>query len=154
MRKLCTYPCCRNVTTDGNPRCEKHRTKPKSNAAIERAQFYKSCRWTSFSKSIRKQRPVCELCQKELTEHLDHWLEVSLDKEYLYTFDERNMVCLCRSCHTRKTFQLHRLIKNDEYHKLYHKLLSEHPRPLESGYLHDWIKARTEEAKTNRAQAK
>ncbi|EJG0013014.1 hypothetical protein NV104_002629 [Vibrio parahaemolyticus] len=149
MKKLCSYPNCRNITTDGVHRCIKHRKTTRSNEVIQRAKFYNTNHWKKFSKYIRQQNPICEICNKELTSDLDHWLEVSLDKEQLYTFDRRNMVCMCKACHLRKGSKLQRLIRNNEYHKIYQILLVEHPRKSDVSYLHDWIEARIEEEKAN-----
>jgi 5-methylcytosine-specific restriction endonuclease McrA len=144
MRKLCSYPNCRTVTTDGSHRCAKHAYKSRRSApVIERAAFYSTTPWRKLSRLTRAERPVCELCQKELTSDLDHWLERSIAGAEEYELDPRNLICLCKSCHYRKGNQIKRLIHNEDYQTLYHKLLSEHPRPHDSHYLHDWISARS-----------
>ncbi|ELA9841231.1 HNH endonuclease [Vibrio parahaemolyticus] len=148
MRKLCTYPCCRNITTGGTTRCDKHKSKNKRSAvATERAAFYNTQRWRNFSRLLRQSRPICELCNRNLTSDVDHWLEISADKNHEYTFDERNMVCVCKACHNAKGRKIYRYLQNEDYQKLYQWLVSSHPRQDCVSYLHDWRKSQVEEAK-------
>ncbi len=138
--KLCSHPACKNISRDGNHKCYLHRQIRKRSAkAIERSGFYNETKWKQLSKSIRMQRPVCEICNKELTNDLDHWLERSIDHNDEFEYDQRNLVCLCKSCHTRKTTKLRKLITDKDYHKIYQWLINNHPRN-ETSYLHEWIR--------------
>lgn len=141
--KLCSHPSCRNISRDGNHRCHLHRKgsyKPNKEVQ-ERSVFYNTTAWTKFSKRIRASRPVCEICDNDLTKDLDHWLERSIAHNTDYDFDERNMVCMCHKCHFNKSVKMRSLINSKEYHKIYQWLLNNHPRKNDTSYLHDWIRS-------------
>ncbi|MGF1787106.1 hypothetical protein L4D00_15025 [Photobacterium swingsii] len=149
LPKLCTERGCNIVSTDGNPKCHLHRSdrrKPRAEVA-ERATFYNTTRWTKFSRLIRSERPVCELCDNELTSDLDHFIERSIDYRKDYEFDPRNMVCLCKACHYRKGTTVKRMIEAHDYNKLYQWMLNNHPRPQDTDYLHEWITNTLEDRK-------
>ncbi|WP_141131190.1 hypothetical protein [Vibrio parahaemolyticus] len=149
IAKLCSHPACREIVRDGSHRCIKHRKKVRTKEVIERSGFYSTTRWRNFSLIQRQARPICEMCKKELASDADHWLERSVDADELYWFDERNIVCLCKSCHYRKGNIVKRFIEDGNYIKLYQWCLVNHPRQSEAYYLHDWIK--TKEAKGEEA---
>ncbi|HHG3075749.1 TPA: HNH endonuclease [Vibrio parahaemolyticus] len=141
MKKLCSYPSCKNISSDGSHRCSIHKYFQKRKEVVkERAKFYSTSQWKKLSKSIRQQRPVCESCSKELTSDLDHWLEISVDPEHRYALDPSNLVCLCKSCHLKKGKYFRYLINSRDANRIYQWALAHHPRQDETQYLHEWIK--------------
>lgn len=141
MKKLCCETGCRVVTSNGNPRCPKHQRKSIRRApVIERAAFYGTSAWRALSKNARAARPICELCNRELSADADHWLERSIAGADQYELHEANIVALCKSCHRIKSTKLYRLINQNDYQRIYLHLLANHPRQMDVGYLHDWIR--------------
>lgn len=140
IAKLCSHPACRAVVRDEHHRCTIHRQHKRSTEVLERSSFYSKANWKKLSLKMRQIRPVCELCQRELTSDVDHHLERIVDSDGSYELDERNLVCLCKSCHFQKGLAFRKLIKSGDYNKIYQWCLNKHPRPEDTGYLHDWIK--------------
>ncbi|EHM6953360.1 HNH endonuclease [Vibrio parahaemolyticus] len=148
--KKCTAPGCRTICKDGSSRCFKHKHKRRRSVeSTERIGFYNTPRWRKLSLSLRQQNPVCELCKRELTSDVDHWLERSVDLEEEYFFEPSNLVCLCKTCHQSKTSKLMRLIKNEDYQRIYQYCITHHPRQSDVDYLHSWIKKRSKKAETS-----
>lgn len=147
--KKCTMAGCREIVRDGKHRCLKHRSiKNKPNdETLERHSFYNTTRWKKFSRLMRQERPVCEICQRALSEHLDHWIEISIDSQYEYAFDPRNMVGMCRSCHISKTQKLKRFIKNEDYQRIYQWCYEHHPRKADRHYINDWRLSKNQKTK-------
>lgn len=56
--------------------------------------------WRKFRLIVLARRPVCECCQRAAASHVDHIRPIA-DGGDIY--DERNLQCLCHSCHSRKT---------------------------------------------------
>lgn len=61
--------------------------------------------WMRISRAIRRERPLCELCDKEgritaseLVHHIDH---VNRDKDRLLHVAPGRLLSLCRHCHDR-----------------------------------------------------
>ncbi len=62
--------------------------------------------WMRISRAIRRERPLCELCEKEgrgptpaqLVHHVDH---VNRDKARLLHVAPNRLMSLCRDCHDR-----------------------------------------------------
>lgn len=134
IAKLCTERGCRNISRDGNPKCEIHRKQRPRNRHYERHKFYSTQGWMRLSKQHRSQYPICEICKKNLTEVCDHWLEISIDDSY--NLLDENLVSMCRVCHANKTLKIQKLIA--EPSQLYLYLLNHHPRQSDVGYLHEW----------------
>lgn len=140
--KICSNPNCNKKSIDGNPKCLIHRrfrNKPRNEEVIERSTFYNTTRWTKFSKSIRAEHPVCEMCNNEITSDCDHFIERSIDYRKDYEFDHRNMVCMCKSCHYTKGLAVKRMIDTEDYHRIYMWMLNNHPRKEDTDYLHEWV---------------
>lgn len=106
----------------------------------ERHKFYSTTEWRKLSKSIRAANPVCESCKRELTQDLDHHLEISLDKDHKYSTDPNNLVSLCKRCHWKKSRTFQALVAGGDLNRLYLWLYNTHPRKEDRHYLNEWIK--------------
>ena len=104
-KRPCSYPGCGRLT-DGRY-CEEHRQiagrqynkyhrDPNTSHRYGRA-------WRRIREFYIQAHPICELCEKEgrltLAEEVHHILPLTDGG----THDERNLMALCKSCHSRIT---------------------------------------------------
>lgn len=62
--------------------------------------------WERISKLFRAQHPVCQECQQNASEDVDHVIPFNGLKDPLRT-SWSNLRALCRGCHNRKTHAKH-----------------------------------------------
>ena len=99
----CSYPGCPNLT-DGQY-CEAHRTEErrKYDRYVRAEDVHRKYGrvWRRIRDRYMLAHPYCEHCFKEgrmvVAEECHHIVPVSRGG----THDERNLMALCRSCHTR-----------------------------------------------------
>jgi 5-methylcytosine-specific restriction protein A len=64
-------------------------------------EFYSSDRWRRFRHMIRRQRPVCEDCNREPSKDIHHLEKVrDCPRRRL---DPTNVLALCHRCHSIRT---------------------------------------------------
>jgi len=109
MLKLCTYPGCNCLVSNGT-RCPKHQRTERANgfsgkrkqSASEWHSLYYSARWKRLRKEFLKSHPYCFLCGANAT-IADHIHPHRGNLELFY--DENNLQAMCWSCHSKKTLR-------------------------------------------------
>lgn len=105
LKHPCSYPGCPNLVEYGSRYCEEHERmenrryeKYERNPATKR-RYGKD--WQRIRSRYAAAHPLCEQCLKEgrytQAEHIHHIKPLSEGG----THDERNLMALCRPCHSR-----------------------------------------------------
>jgi hypothetical protein len=96
MPKKRCHKCCIDV-----PDYEWKQHQQAHKDRDSRANGYRLTAWTRTSEAFRRQHPVCERCHQKPTAHSHHKHGLRpIDPGGL---DPRNLVALCRGCHTAVT---------------------------------------------------
>lgn len=92
---------CRKVKKDDCDRCK---AKPFENISKSNYSLYNSSKWRKYAHSLRKQFPICVLCEKEgiikPSEVVDHIIEINKGGD---VWDKDNLQCICHKCHNTKS---------------------------------------------------
>lgn len=70
--------------------------------------FYNRSQWVSISKRSRLNTPMCEVCEDQPSDMVDHIIQLVLDEEGRplakggSAYDGRNHMCMCNRCHNIK----------------------------------------------------
>jgi 5-methylcytosine-specific restriction protein A len=70
----------------------------------ERQAIYNTRRWTKLRKEILMRNPICELCNKELSEHVHHivsFMDYTGMERINAAYSSNNLQALCSSCHSK-----------------------------------------------------
>ena len=66
--------------------------------------FYSSTKWRKYSHSLRREFPLCQLCKENgkvvLSEMVDHVQSINSGGD---KWNRKNLMCLCHSCHNKKS---------------------------------------------------
>ncbi|MBY8157093.1 HNH endonuclease [Vibrio fluvialis] len=144
--KLCAAPHCREIVRDGHSKCLLHRRAKRRREPIrERGAFYQTARWRTVSKLTRQESPVCLICKRNLSEDVDHWVELSTlteNQKNDLAFDPRNLISTCKACHRVKSTRVYRLIEQGKNNELYQYLRNNYPRQndprMDLNWLDNW----------------
>src|SRR5262245_33658880 len=99
--KLCSYPGCKEVTTQ--TRCAAHAAEKR----LERnhAAAYKNREWRNCRLAYLRQNPLCADCldhqRTTAAREVHHIVKVSIDPSRRLDFS--NLRALCKSCHSIRT---------------------------------------------------
>ena len=121
--RICSGPGCLRAVEDNVRFCDE--CKPVTAASDEirvhtltdrekYAFLYSSARWTRLRGVVAREQPMCAVCQRRLTEIVDHVVPagiaiVQASESGLYVdrhagfFLRSNLQGLCRECHYQKT---------------------------------------------------
>jgi 5-methylcytosine-specific restriction protein A len=86
-------------------------TKPKNEIGVDTGRknaqsVYNTRMWQNFRKSYLMEHPVCENCNKNLSEDVHHIIPIPRYADPLTVktvgFDPGNLRCLCRECHRKQ----------------------------------------------------
>ena len=115
MKKKCKHSWCANIT-EGQTYCALHTfdKPPKIKRVFESNKFYKTGKWVRMSKILRAEKPICEVCNNDTTDVVDHWWEIRYPLADDYALDPSNLICCCHSCHNKKTAELQRRLRNEK----------------------------------------
>jgi 5-methylcytosine-specific restriction protein A len=78
-------------------------TKLEGNRREERQAIYNTTRWHKLRKEILMQHPICEICNKNLAEHVHHvfsFMEFEGQTRINVAYDSNNLMSVCEECHT------------------------------------------------------
>jgi 5-methylcytosine-specific restriction protein A len=70
----------------------------------ERQAIYNTPRWVKLRKEKLMQNPVCEVCNKELADHVHHinsFMNYSKEERINVAYNSNNLQSVCRECHTK-----------------------------------------------------
>lgn len=102
----CRYRGCPRLTDSTSGYCEKHeklqvRAYDKARAPIHNQRY--GSKWRKLRKRFLDANPLCEQCRQQgkytIATEVHHILPLSAGG----THDERNLMPLCKSCHSRIT---------------------------------------------------
>ena len=82
----------------GQPERRKQREQARGTPA-ERGYDYE---WSKVSARIRREEPVCQICNDAPSEDVDHIIEFQGIDDPL-RMDRNNLRAVCRACHNKKT---------------------------------------------------
>jgi 5-methylcytosine-specific restriction endonuclease McrA len=111
-KRFCNFPQCSALISGASRYCDKHNREKgkkfygelfkKGKKNTERADpFYSSRKWLALRAAKVRSNPICEHCNKKLTQEVHHIKPI---KEYPHLkLNRDNVVCLCRSCHFKET---------------------------------------------------
>ncbi len=67
-------------------------------------------KWAKLSKKLRKENPICEICNINNSTEVHHWL---LHRHFLsHKYDVENLICVCHNCHSKEN-EGYELMKKD-----------------------------------------
>ena len=99
----CVEPGCPVLVEAGKSRCEGHeRQREREYDAHQRPArhaFYRSREWRALSRQVLEEQPYCGCGARAV--QADHIQGVKERPDL--ALDRRNVVGMCRSCHSRKT---------------------------------------------------
>lgn len=79
--------------------------------------FYNSPEWKAMREIVLREEPFCRICLEsgitELSVDVDHIIDIIDDTSKF--MDRCNLQALCKSCHSRKTFNTHRSFQKQTY---------------------------------------
>jgi 5-methylcytosine-specific restriction protein A len=79
-------------------------TKMAGDKKQERQAIYNTTRWHRLRKEVLMQHPICEICGKNLAEHVHHvfsFMDFEGQTRIDVAFDSNNLMSVCAECHTR-----------------------------------------------------
>ena len=77
----------------------------------ERQKIYNNTRWVKLRKEKLMQNPICEVCNKQLADHVHHidsFMNYVGNERINVAYDSNNLQSVCRECHN-KLHQKHKL---------------------------------------------
>lgn len=84
--------------------CDKCAKKPFEGISKSNYKLYSSYKWRKYAHALRKERILCEICEKEgrstPCQMVDHIKEINKGGSI---WDESNLMCLCHNCHNTKS---------------------------------------------------
>lgn len=108
--RVCTYPGCKTIVSDGSSRCCHHvlpeRTPKRQydHHYHNGKNIYKTSQWRKLRESHLRREPCCVMCaQYDIVTPatvVDHIVEI---KDQGDPFDPNNLQSLCAACHNKKT---------------------------------------------------
>lgn len=105
---LCNYPGCKELVSQGERYCSKHKTEAnryKDRNRVSSAKRGYGVAWRRARLAFLADHPLCEECRREgrLTPAtvVDHITPHKGNRELFW--DEKNWQALCKRCHDRKT---------------------------------------------------
>jgi 5-methylcytosine-specific restriction enzyme A len=94
----CTQSGCPRLVSGG--RCEEHARVRKHDPNQRR--FYSSARWRQLAELVRRQQPICTVCERAPSTQAHHrdgdWRNNAAD----------NLAGICAPCHARESGRAHR----------------------------------------------
>lgn len=84
-----------------------NKPKPKPSARRkERQQLYQMKQWRDLSQYFRMMHPMCQICEKNVAEHVHHINSpfdygLSEVEKIARLLDTDNLMALCHECHNR-----------------------------------------------------
>lgn len=102
-KKPCKNNSCPKLVRSGY--CEEHAedtdSSDRSKEAQERSKHYNTKRWQKIRKRVLRRDPMCQMCEEEPSEEVDHITPLSEGG----TDSMENLQGLCTSCHSKKTYR-------------------------------------------------
>lgn len=95
MKKLCNK-CGDTYNEDSRCTCW-----TPSQVRPSRVKFYKSKEWKAMKSFVIALNPVCQICNKRLSQETDHVLPLRMRPDLALTLS--NLQAVCSICHRTKT---------------------------------------------------
>jgi 5-methylcytosine-specific restriction protein A len=99
------------VTKKANPtKPDNHITEKKA----ERQAIYNTRRWIRLRKEMLMENPICEICGKNLSEHVHHidsFMNYEGQTRIDVAYNSDNLQCLCADCHQKIHHEYEKITK-------------------------------------------
>ncbi len=101
LPRPCLEPGCPNTVTGRALRCPQHALPDARHRDPEQVRYYASAAWRALRARVRREEPVCGLCQERPSEQVHH-----IDGDWRNN-QRANLQAVCAACHLERSGRDH-----------------------------------------------